>query len=1585
MPEPAISDRLREILSVFETADPGEPLTTSEVVETISESYRQAQEGLSQLDDSGFLDSKRIGSSDRIWWLSRGADGPGDRDLPTADQRGSGQSAADSSPKPTASQQGRSDDAVPMPERSDVDSLSNLFDKVEVGMFLLDADFNVVWANSAIGRYFGIDRERVLGQDKRDLVATEIAPSVQNEDRFRELVLSTYQNNTNARDFECLVSADGERAERWLEHRSRPIEDGPYAGGRIELYYDVTAQKRSQKAHQKEQTQLQTLIDAVEEYAIFRLDAEGHVRSWNSGAEQIKGYEASEIVGEHISKFYTDADREAGVPEENLRIAAETGSTEDEGWRLRKDGSQFWATATITAVHDDDGELTGYVKVTRDMTERRERVRELQEEKAFTDSILNHQRDILYALDTDKRFLRWNDRLGEVTGYDDETIEEMRPQDFVPDEDVDALEDAIQQVLDGESTIIEVSVLTSDGETMPYEFSGTPLTDEDGSVIGLTGIARDIRDRKEKERRLQRQRDELERELNNVFSRIDDAFFGLDDQFRFTYLNDSAEDLFDQSEEALLGAVVWEAFPEIRETELFDALHEAMDTQSQSPIEFYLQPLELWVRASIYPSEDGLSVSLRDVTDRKEREQQLVQYEQIVETVNDGIYAVNADGNFIMVNAAFCSMTGYSRSELLGAHATTVHGDEITPLSESLSQEIADGTRDIANIELDIHTKHGETIPCESRVAQYPIQNEASGRCGVIRDISEREARERELAQFKEAVEASGHAICMFDTNGSVTYINSAFEAITGYDETEAKGKSFSLLGSARGDSYHQELWDVISAGDVWENEVIERRKNGELYYAEQTIAPVRNEDGSITQYIAVQRDITDRKQFEKQLTGLNEMSKRLLTVETADDVSRTAMDTVADLFQGAEGVIYRYDQSSEQLHPTATTIESPSGDAELPSIPADDTTFTGTVYVDGATRYCEDVTDWSESETQAPFSEFRTCVFMPLGRFGVLILGAPDVDAFDTDRQQLMELLAATTEAALSKVAHEQELGRRITQQEVVTELGQHALEDRDIDSLMEAAAEKLAATLDTTHCQILQCSDDGQSLVLRHTVGLDDVVVDETTVSATDSDSQAAYTLARDQPVVVTDLATETRFTGWDLLTDHDIQSGITVTIGPENDPWGILGIYDTKPQSFSHRDVTVVRSVVNILTSAIQRHRDEQELVRQREQLAVLNSLNDIVRDISDAVISQSSREEIEHVVCDRLVESTAYEFAWIGKVDHRSQEVTVQAEAGVGNYLEDITISVNSDDDHSEGPTGRAFRTGKLQRCQDIRNDDTYDQWRDEAEAYGYRSSAAIPIVHDGTTYGVLNIYATRTDAFGGREGAILEQLGEVVGHAIAAVERKRALLSDEVVELGFHVTGLFSLLDIEESAGTVTFDEAVSISEDEFIMFGTAAENAVPALRSLAEHIHWDSITFRDADETAETRDFEIHLSDSPLLSTITAVGGTIADAGIEDGTYHMTVQLPPGDGVRTVIDAVTETFPSAQMVTRQQTERETRVSPSMSYELSESMTDRQKAALQAAYYAGFFEWPRDVTGQEVADSLQVSAPTFHQHLRKAEK
>jgi PAS domain S-box-containing protein len=159
----------------------------------------------------------------------------------------------------------------------------------------------------------------------------------------------------------------------------RVLAEDASLSGFICITRDISARRTGEEISRRNEKQFQILVEGVADYAIYLVDTTGHVSSWNSGAARIKGFHRDEIVGAHFSHFYTPEDRATGVPERNLSVAAETGRLEAEGWRVRKDGSRFWAHVILDRVLDNEGQLIGFAKVTRDVTHQRDAARQLEE------------------------------------------------------------------------------------------------------------------------------------------------------------------------------------------------------------------------------------------------------------------------------------------------------------------------------------------------------------------------------------------------------------------------------------------------------------------------------------------------------------------------------------------------------------------------------------------------------------------------------------------------------------------------------------------------------------------------------------------------------------------------------------------------------------------------------------------------------------------------------------------------------------------------------------------------------------------------------------------------------------------------------------------------------------------------------------------------------------------------------------------------------------------------------------------------------------------------------------------------------
>lgn len=248
------------------------------------------------------------------------------------------------------------------------------------------------------------------------------------------------------------------------------------------------------------------MVDSIRDYAIFLLTPEGNIASWNPGAERVKQYKASEIIGKHFSIFYPEADLATGKPAMELRVAAEVGRFEDEGWRIRKDGSRFWANVIITAIRDPQGKLIGFGKITRDITDRREAE---QRYRLLTEGVTDYA---IYSLDKTGVITSWNAGAQRIKQYTTEEIIGKNFSQFYTREDAEAglpakvLETASREGhYEGEGWRVR-----KDGTRFWSSVVVTPIRDGAGTLLGFTKITRDISDRRNLMEQIKQHSGELE-------------------------------------------------------------------------------------------------------------------------------------------------------------------------------------------------------------------------------------------------------------------------------------------------------------------------------------------------------------------------------------------------------------------------------------------------------------------------------------------------------------------------------------------------------------------------------------------------------------------------------------------------------------------------------------------------------------------------------------------------------------------------------------------------------------------------------------------------------------------------------------------------------------------------------------------------------------------------------------------------------------------------------------------------------------------------------------------------------------------
>lgn len=313
-----------------------------------------------------------------------------------------------------------------------------------------------------------------------------------------------------------------------------------------------------------------------------------------------------------------------------------------------------------------------------------------------------------------------------------------------------------------------------------------------------------------------------------------------------------------------------------------------------------------WVRIKAEPQyEDGTVTRVRgtiqDVTDRKRREMELERNRERLQVLFDKspdvIIVHDVEGNVLDINEKHAENLGYTREELLSMDVSEFEVGTNEGVLEGLWSGMDVGSR--REVRGAHRRKDGSTFPVEVWLNKIEIDGQERI-LAVSRDITERKEREQELARFRQAIEAAGHAIFLTDQDGTITYVNPAFEEITGYMAEEAIGEQPHILKSGEmPDSYYEKQWRTILAGELWEELIVNRRKSGELYHAHQTIAPI-TDDGEVTEFVAIQTDITERKEREQQLNTLDRVLRHNLRNELnvieghAAVIRRTESDTAA-------------------------------------------------------------------------------------------------------------------------------------------------------------------------------------------------------------------------------------------------------------------------------------------------------------------------------------------------------------------------------------------------------------------------------------------------------------------------------------------------------------------------------------------------------------------------------------------------------------------------------------------------------------------------------------------------------------------
>lgn len=788
------------------------------------------------------------------------------------------------------------------------------------------------------------------------------------------------------------------------------------------------------------------------------------------------------------------------------------------------------------------------------------------------------------------------------------------------------------------------------------------------------------------------------------------------------------------------------------------------------------------------------------------------------------------------------------------------------------------------------------------------------------------------------------YAIFMLDPTGDVISWNEGAERIKRYTEDDIVGEHFSefYTDADIDEGVPEENLDTAAAEGRAEDEGWRVRKDGSRFWANVVITAIRDDDGTLQGFTKVTRDRTEQREYERQL--------------------RQERDLTEQIFETSPTGILVVDAAGEITH-TNDRAE------DLLGRPVENLTE---LFLDTGERTLGPPTDNPMLELESVVEQVRTtgdAVFdvevnleRSDGHSVWLSINAAPLNNASTDSTE--------TIVTLEDITDRKQLTAALTRLNTTS----RELMEVDAENIPARAAELTQDVLDVASASLW--AYDGETGELHRQTRTTTSGIDPDDIQYPDGFKERTWQVfISDDKEVDNDLPPAVD----SGPTASPIQSEAIVPLGRH----GIIYAGSRQSNTFDATTVDLAETVAATVETALDRAAADQQLEAQNTKLTRLNQINTIIREIDQGLVQADTREEIDRIVCDRLAASDRFEFAWIGEIEPGTDTVTPREWAGVDpGYLDALEITTD-ETETGRGPVGTALRTRDQQVVKDIVTDARFVPWREETLERGVRSCISVPLGYEDSLYGVLTVYVAQPLNDTGYE--VLGELGETIGHAINAVETKRTLQTDSVVELSLQLhepdTVLWRLA--QQAACTIEVEGLVPHADEPPTFFVTVdGASADEIQRQSTDSISIESVTCLT--ESEDGFRCKAVIGGTTLASAIIAEEALIRSLTIEESAVTAVVDLSQTSDVRPFVESIRSQFPSTDLVARRTRNRSLASEQNVQTAVAERLTDRQQEVLRTAYLSGFFEMPRENTGQEIADFLDVSPPTFTQHLRRGQ-
>ncbi|WP_267164361.1 bacterio-opsin activator domain-containing protein [Halovenus salina] len=428
--------------------------------------------------------------------------------------------------------------------------------------------------------------------------------------------------------------------------------------------------------------------------------------------------------------------------------------------------------------------------------------------------------------------------------------------------------------------------------------------------------------------------------------------------------------------------------------------------------------------------------------------------------------------------------------------------------------------------------------------------------------------------------------------------------------------------------------------------------------------------------------------------------------------------------------------------------------------------------------------------------------------------------------------------------------------------------------------------------------------------------------------------------------------------------------------------VGVFDDVTRELTDLLAATAEAALDRVSRESQLREQDRTLQRQNEQLTALNRTNETIREIDQALVQAETREEIDHTVCELLAADDRFKFAWIGTIDSTADTVTPRAWAGRDQgYLDSHPFSVAAS---GVDPAGQTAASGEVTMVTNVAAELRDEPWRKDALTRDFLSVLSIPLVYNDLRHGVLTVYATTRDAFDETVTAVLAELGETIASALSAIERKNALLTTSVTRVEFDIddpTFVLSRL-AQDAACTLSYQGGVQQSTEGSYVFVTVEDTSLSEIAKAASQlVAIDDVQPISAD--GEGGVLRLRLTQPFLALELAEHGAVFRVATADPEGTTLVIDIPESIEVRTITRLVRDMFTEVKLCSKQTLDQT--IERDLYSTFLEKLTERQLEVIQTAYYSGFFESPRESTGEDVAETLGISPPAFYKHARTVQR